>query len=55
MAKMAHIEEIDTNLKGLTSMLFALAEHAENVKIDGDCLFLLANISWNTQKLSEEE
>ena len=56
MAKMTNIEEIDNNLKGLTSLLFALAAQAEECAgINGDCLLLLANVALNTQKLSEEE
>lgn len=49
------IEEIDNNLKGLESILFALAAHAENgVFIDEDCLLLLAHIVGDTQKISKE-
>ena len=49
------IEDIDNNLKGLASLLFALAAEAENgTFIDEDCLLLLARIVCDTQKLSEE-
>ena len=49
------IDEIDSNLKGISGLLYALAFQAEKGGVvDEACLLLLANMVCDTQRLCEE-
>ena len=49
------IDEINSNLKGISGLLLALAFQAENgVVVDRDSLLILASMVCDTQKLCEE-
>ena len=49
------IDEINSNLKGISGLLYSLAFQAENgIGVDGDSLLILANMVCDTQKLCEE-
>ena len=49
------IDEISSNLKGISGLLYSLAFQAENdVVVDGDSLLILANMVCDTQRLCEE-
>ena len=48
-------DQISSNLKGISGLLYSLAFQAESgVVVDGDCLLLLANMVCDTQRLCEE-